>query len=965
MSADSLILAPYGVDPLPLLAHRLLDRHANELPDLGLHIVLFPQPTAASRFRTTLLKAANARGCDALLPPWIGTFSTWLSTQAPATQTLTPAARELVLLEALAPFPGMVERFGTWSLIDGVFPLFDELTNHTTPLPIDRAGIRRLLADGYGATKPLAPLEQEADWIYTLWRTWSDHLALHGWQDGPAARRAALAHTLATLSPQTQVYFAADLGMPATERQWLQELNDRGQLTLLLQGRTGSSAAYHPDRPIALLLNELGITPPRSPSTDAYGELLDDIFSDDGRALGERASAFAKRHPQSPAYDRLTLYVADDLENEARAVELQVRRWLVAGSRDIAIVTADRKLARRVRALLERANVVLADSAGWALSTTSAATTLARWLECCERQFAYAPLLDFLKSPFVSLGLDGESYARAVRGLEHNVIRRFSIRSGLARYRAAWHRHRTDADRRDDVIEPLLERLAEAAAPIQRLLGDARTHAPAAYLAAIDDSMKRLGLTLPLQADLAGRELLRAIDHMRAAPAVHRARLTYTAFRSWMEREIERRRFRPPATNANVHLLSATESSYGHFDAIVIAGCTSDQMPGNIRPSPFFNETIRRNLGLPTTAERMSRPLHDFRRLLQAAPKVLLSYRRYEGREPKLASPWVQRVAAYHHAAYGSLHDGDVSRLLRHPATHLTYREQPLPSAATTPAPNVPFAQLPTYWTASAHQRLLDCPYQFYAADVLRLGELDVVCEELERSHYGERVHRILHAFHHGVPGLPGPWTGPLSNWNRQEAERLLTEIAQTVFASEIQDHFSARAWLYHWQTMIPAYLDWWEKHQSAGYRVAAAELKVERTIYIDNRPLILKGRIDRIDEGPQGDVVLDYKTGQTPDPEEILNGEQCQLGFYTLLVDKAVEAAMFVGLREPPVKPAPAVSGAELSALRNHLLARISAMAKRLAGGTGLPAWGDRTACDRCRYEGVCRKELWVEERR
>lgn len=966
MSADSLILAPYGVDPLTLLAHRLLDRHADELPDLGRHVTLFPQPTVASRFRATLLGAARVRGYEALLPPWIGTLSTWLSTRQPTAQTLTPAARELLLLEALAPFPGLVERFGPWSLIDGVFPLFDELTDNATSLPVDRADIQQLLVAGYGATEPFAPIEREADWIHTLWRTWSEHLASHGWRDGPAARRTALAQILATLPAETHVYLAADLGMPATERQWLRELIQRGQLTLLLQGHAESPTEYHPDRPVASMLNELGLpSPTLSHSTDAYGELLDDIFANDGPALGTRADALAKRHPRNPAHNRLALYVADDLESEARAVELQVRQWLIAGSRDIAIVTPDRKLARRVRALLERANVTLADSAGWALSTTSAATALARWLECCERQFAYAPLLDFLKSPFVSLGMDDDSYARAVRGLEHQLIRRHGIRSGLGRYRAAWRRHKGSAETSDDVVDRLLERLADAAKPIQRFLGDTGTHAPLAYLDAIDDSMKRLGLTLPLQTDLAGRELLAAIEHMRAAPTVHRARLTYSAFRSWMEREIERRRFRPPALDASVHLLSAAESSYCHFDAIVIAGCTSDQMPGNVSPSPFFNEAIRRNLGLPTTADRMSRPLHDFRRLLQAAPKVLLSYRRYEGREPKLPSPWIQRVSAFHQAAYGSLDDGDLSRLLRDPATHLTSREQPLPSPAVMPAPSVPSTRLPKHWTASAHQRLLDCPFQFYAADVLGLLELDTVPEELERSHYGERVHRMLHAFHHGIPGLPGPWTGPLPHTKRKEAEQLLAEIAQSVFAGEIQEHFSARAWLYHWQTMIPAYIDWWERHQGAGYQVAASELKIERTIYIDGNPLVLKGRIDRLDQGQRGKVVLDYKTGQVPDPEAIANGEQCQLGFYTLLLDTVVEAAMFVGLREPPVKPGPAISGTELTELRDHLLARISAMAKRLSHDAGLPAWGDRATCARCGYEGLCRKELWTEDAR
>lgn len=962
MSADPLILAPYGVDPLPLLAHRLLDRHADELPDLSRHVALFPHPVGAARFRAALLAAARERGMDAMLPPWIGTVPAWLTTQVAPVKPLTPAARELVLLQALAPFPALADRFGLWSLIDGVLPLFDELTRNVAPLPTDSDGVRRLLKDGYGVTQHSVPLEREADWISLLWRTWTEHLTAQGWHDAALAHRAALTHTLDTLPRTTHIYLAADIGMPRVERQWLRELLGKNQLTLLLQGQCHAAADYHPDRPLAAMLRDLNLTPPLPATPDAYGHFLDQAYNAGMATLSDRARDVAARYPQSPAQHRLAVYVAADLEHEARAVEVQIRRWLLAGLRHIAIVTPDRKLARRVRALLDRADVALHDSAGWALSTTSAATALARWLECCEQQFAHGPLLDFLKSPFVSLGLPAESYASAVRRLEHGLIRRHGLNGGLARYRSVWRRQRnTETD--DGAVDQLLDILASAAEPLERFTAGGRTHVPAAYLDALAASLKRLGLLSTLQTDPAGRDLLAAIDQLRAASTAHGAHLTYVSFRNWLERELERRRFRPIVADARIRLLSAAESRYDYFDAIVIAGCTAEHMPGAIAPSPFFNEAVRCNLGLPAAGDRLSRGLHDFRRLLQAAPTVLLSYRRYEGREPKLPSPWLERLLAFHQAAYGPLADGGIADLAHTSATRLSRREEPLPLAINMPAPRVPREQLPQTWTASAHQRLLDCPYQFYAADVLKLSELDVVPEELERSHYGERVHRILHAFHHGLPGLPGPWTGPLPAAKRAEAERLLHDITGAVFAPEVQGRFTTRAWLYHWQAMIPAYLDWLQRHYAGG-RVAASELKVERTIYIDGAPLVLKGRIDRIDESPHGAVVLDYKTGQLPDMGAILAGEQTQLPFYTLLLETTVEAAMYVGLREPPVKTGRDLTGSDLTLLRKLLFDRIVTVASRLSAGAALPAWGDPGTCQRCRYEGLCRKELWTVDR-
>ena len=71
-------------------------------------------------------------------------------------------------------------------------------------------------------------------------------------------------------------------------------------------------------------------------------------------------------HPTSPLSGRLQIAAAAGAEQQARVVEIQVRRWLLQGLRRIGIVTQDRRLARRLRALLEREPKALADlTAAW------------------------------------------------------------------------------------------------------------------------------------------------------------------------------------------------------------------------------------------------------------------------------------------------------------------------------------------------------------------------------------------------------------------------------------------------------------------------------------------------------------------------------------------------------------------------------------------------------------------------
>ena len=70
------------------------------------------------------------------------------------------------------------------------------------------------------------------------------------------------------------------------------------------------------------------------------------------------------------------------------------------GRRIDRVVALDRLTARRVRALLERADVKVRDETGWKLSTTSAAAAVMRWFDLVIDDLYWRDLLDWLKSRF-------------------------------------------------------------------------------------------------------------------------------------------------------------------------------------------------------------------------------------------------------------------------------------------------------------------------------------------------------------------------------------------------------------------------------------------------------------------------------------------------------------------------------------------------------------------------------------
>jgi len=512
------------------------------------------------------------------------------------------------------------------------------------------------------------------------------------------------------------------------------------------------------------------------------------------------------------------------------------------------------------------------------------------------------------------------------------------------------------------LLELLIDRLEAAAEPLLKRIN---THAPrsaADHLASLYSSLDKAGLVAGLSDDAAGNQLLTVLRPEHGASGTRGARLTWSEFHHWLRRELERRRFRPPLPPDGIDLLDLAESRCRRFDALIIAGCTRDHLPGPLANSPFFNDGVRANLGLPTREQRLLAPLHDFRRLLESAPNILLTWRQSEDGDDVLPSPWLERLTAFHRLAYSAdLEDMELRSLLASKQTALYLRdESPLPQPATVPAPSLPRTRFPSTLSAGSHQRLLDCPYQFFVVDGLGLRALDEVRDEMEKSDFGENVHRILHAFHTGVAGLPGPWAGGAINpTNRHLAVELLRDLGRQVFGYDSDPRLNTRGWHFRWDNFVETYVDWQEK-RTRTWQVAATEQKLERPFPVGDHALTLTGRADRIDRGPDGLAIIDYKTGQIPKSDALLSGEKTQLPFYALLHPDKVVEVLYAKFERDAVKANVGASAEDLANLVHRIDQRLRELLTDIDRGAPLTAWCDPQTCQYCRYQGLCRKEMW-----
>jgi ATP-dependent helicase/nuclease subunit B len=434
----------------------------------------------------------------------------------------------------------------------------------------------------------------------------------------------------------------------------------------------------------------------------------------------------------------------------------------------------------------------------------------------------------------------------------------------------------------------------------------------------------------------------------------------WSAFRAWLGSALERHDFRPAIDHSPVWLLNLQQARLGRFAGIVVGACDTEYLPPAATRSPFFNDRVREELGLPAWPELHQRQLNRFRTLLESAPQVLLTWHREQDSEQRTPSAWLARIEVFHALAWQhDLQDERLAARVDHPDTRVR-GEHPLPAPRSTrmPRAQLPAAALPDDLSVSAHGTLIDCPYRFFAASGLRLRAREEVKQALEKAEYGSLVHRALEVFHQGADGYPAPLPQPLVEAQRETAGQQLEQVSRQVFTRELEDNFEHRAWLRRWLALVPPYIDWLIGHQ-AGWRFQAGERNCERQLAGGHK---LVGRIDRIDNDANGTLIIDYKTGTAPKQPEVDAGEAVQLPCYALLQPSTPSAVQYVLLDNKKVRTGSALEGEPLGGLSAAVLARLESMLSEIAAGTPLPAWGDEDTCKYCEMDGLCRKQAWPD---
>ncbi|KPF65030.1 PD-(D/E)XK nuclease family protein [Porphyrobacter sp. AAP60] len=546
------------------------------------------------------------------------------------------------------------------------------------------------------------------------------------------------------------------------------------------------------------------------------------------------------------------LLTSPTIEIEAQAIALMVREALEQPEQRIAVVTADRGLARRVTQHLARWNIVADDTAGRPLSTTPAGRLVGLLAEIAAHGPDPGNLVAAFGHPLVR-GHDGEARRAWLAGLRafDRQLRGPAIAPGLDPLRKAAEKAEVSDwwAEAESLIEPLGEWPTQIAfADALRILADA-----AEAIA---------GLMVWERED--GRALGTMINELRSQSQALGTVIESADIAGILRDVMDDVAVRPGyGGHPRVSIYGLLEARMARADLVICGGLNEGSWPQPPAADPLLAPAILRALGVPGVEFRIGLAAHDLAGAM-GAPKVVLSRALRDADGPTLPSRFLLRVEALLGEDLAKEHrETAIPALLPH-LDRLRAKADPYPRPAPVPSPALRLVPI----RVTALDRLLGDPYQFYAQAILDLRQLQPLSADpfSDPALRGTLVHDIL------------------DKWHRAKAEN--PSLALAPFASA---HFAAERvhplFRLLWQPRLIAALERFEKWiadpQDEGRLVLASEATGSMTI----SGVTVMGRADRIDRLADGTLaIVDYKTGRVPSKKQVEKGFALQLGLLGLI---------------------------------------------------------------------------------
>ena len=573
------------------------------------------------------------------------------------------------------------------------------------------------------------------------------------------------------------------------------------------------------------------------------------------------------------ALENLSLIEARDKNDEASIIALMMRQALEKPISDMALITPDRDLARRVKANLSRWNIGVDDSAGEPLSRFGAASLLVLLMDVVEENFSASALQSLFSHPLAKFGFERADFSASARHIEIALFRSLPMIHGLEGLlpsfdlalkgsRGDSHPHPIVAHLKENDWQELREclaRVVEVLNPLSRSASSFREHLDC--LMSVAEKISGGGFWDGPEAE----ELETLVESLRQEsprlPICDFARANAT-----IRRHLQRIPVRDIRnTDTRLSILGLLEARLVHPQTVILGGLNEGTWPRLPDPGPWLNRPMRDTFGMQQPELRIGQEAHDF---VQAfgAPQVFLTWARRDGMDPAIPSRWILRLQTILKAA-GHKPEDMPSEPWQAWAARLDQADTVRPTPHGKPQPRPPVDARPKRISVSRVETLIRDPYAIYADAVLKLRPLPNIAAAPDAALRGTLFHKAIGDFFTFYPKtLPN-----------DAAEKFIA-LGKEIFRPFRNDPEIMGFWWARFQRLARWIV---ENEVSLRSDVAEviAEVKGSLPLKIGETDFTLSGRADRIDIFSDGRArIVDFKTGAIPSGPKIKEGFSPQL---------------------------------------------------------------------------------------
>ncbi|MDA0368003.1 MAG: double-strand break repair protein AddB [Proteobacteria bacterium] len=896
---------PAGTPFVDALAAGLIERYGRE-PGLSRVRVLLPTRRSVRALQEAFLRQSGGRpmllphirpigdidvdelALDSLIAEAMGSEGGGLADIPPA----TPAVLRQLLLTSIiikwsrrydaAPSePGHAA-----SLARELAGLIDQV--QTEELSFD--GLKHLVPDGLAHH-----WQKTLEFLQIVTHEWPNVLATMGFID-PAAYRNRLLATMANqwrrAPPGDPIVAAGSTGsIPATAN-LLGAIAALPQGTVVLPGldQRLDDAAWemigqtHPQFGMKQLLGRIGVARAQVTHWDRTQreQYRSHLFSEVMRPAESTDQWHRTRDLPEGVLDGITRIECPGPREEAGVVALLLREALEVPGKTAALVTADRALARRVAAELQRWRLDVDDSGGVPLSQTAAGAFVRLILRMLADDVAPVALLAALKHPLAAGGDAPGRFRARVRQLELAVLHGPRPGAGFKGLRVALARRKAPDDLRtwlrqlERSAKPLMAALRRPNAPLEALVSAHLGFAE--ELAASDDAA---GSERLWQGD-AGESLSdlfrEIIEGVAGLPNVRGA--DYPALiEELMADRVVRPRF---GGHPRLAIWGPLEARLQQADLLILGGLNEGKWPPETESDPWLSRPMRHRFGLPLPERRIGLSAHDFVQSACAPEVVLTRALKVEG-TPTVASRWLLRLETL----VGAPQEVEAARAARYLGWMQRLDWDGVAHPVAPPSFSPPVAARPRELSATDVELLVRNPYGVYAKKVLGLRPLDPIDSEPGAADRGSFIHQALDDF-------VSAYTDILPDNAVEELHR----FGKKAFGDTLNEPIVAAFW-WPWFEQIADWFIGFERTRRQTTKTIVSEAKGRWTFDGPHGPLTVTAKADRIDRLPDGSLsVIDYKTGAVPRQEDVKLGLSPQLSVEAVIA----EEGGFEGIPPTPV---------------------------------------------------------------